>query len=87
MNLKHISEIAKITGIKHETLRMWIHRDKLKAQKIGRDWFIDLEDIKKVEDRRKYNNPLKTPQKEVKYKVCPHGTLLPIGICKHGCKS
>ena len=46
-----VKEYAAKHDVKERTVRAWIERDKLKAEKPGRDWMIP--DQPKPKDRRK----------------------------------
>jgi excisionase family DNA binding protein len=53
------SEAAERLGVNASRIRQLILQDRLPAQKMGRDLFIDEKDLKLVEDR-KPGRPLKT---------------------------
>ena len=40
-----LAEAASLLGVSHATLRAQVHRDRLKATKIGRDWLVDRGEI------------------------------------------
>lgn len=43
-----LSQVSKITGIPHATLRTRINRGTLKAKKLGRDWVISNSQLKNL---------------------------------------
>lgn len=46
--MKTLKQAEQLTGIKADNLRQRIHRGTLKAIKLGRDWFIEDKEIKKL---------------------------------------
>jgi excisionase family DNA binding protein len=52
--MEHLTckQYADKHGLKEKTVRQWINRGKLKAEKHGRDWAIP-EGTEKPKDRRK----------------------------------
>jgi excisionase family DNA binding protein len=50
MELLTPKTVAEQTGIKEQTLRLWIRNKKLKAKKIGGEWKIDEDDLKRFLD-------------------------------------
>lgn len=46
--MKTLKQVEQLTGIKADNLRQRIHRKTLKAIKLGRDWFIEDKEIKKL---------------------------------------
>jgi excisionase family DNA binding protein len=40
-----LAEAASLLGVSHATLRAQIHRGRLKATKVGRDWLVDRLEI------------------------------------------
>jgi excisionase family DNA binding protein len=51
-----LAEAASLLGVSHATLRAQVHRDRLKATKVGRDWLVDRREIdryrREVQGRR-----------------------------------
>lgn len=54
-NYMTLREAARTLGVLPDTLRMQIHRGKLTARKVGRDWFVTRTEIARYrsENRRK----------------------------------
>ena len=53
--------VAEILGINIRTVHSLIKRDRLPAEKFGRDWLIKVEDLEKYRaDRRRPGRPKKT---------------------------
>lgn len=40
-----LAEAASLLGVSHATLRAQIHRGRLRATKVGRDWLVDRLEI------------------------------------------
>jgi excisionase family DNA binding protein len=40
-----LAEAADLLGVSHSTLRAQIHRGRLRAFKVGRDWLVDRLEI------------------------------------------
>jgi excisionase family DNA binding protein len=40
-----LSEAAQLLGVSHATLRAQVHRGRLRAVKVGRDWLVDRQEI------------------------------------------
>ncbi len=53
MNKKflRVADILGVLPVSEETVRNWIRQGKLKARKIGRDYFIDPDDFQEFLDR------------------------------------
>jgi excisionase family DNA binding protein len=53
-------DVAKILGINIRTVHSLIKRDRLPAEKFGRDWLVKTEDVDKYKaNRRKPGRPKK----------------------------
>lgn len=48
--MKTLKQVEQLTGIKADNLRQRIHRGTLKAIKLGRDWFIEDKEIRKLNE-------------------------------------
>lgn len=48
-----LKEVEQKTGIKTDNLRQRIHRKTIKAVKMGRDWMVDDEEVKRLVDLKK----------------------------------
>ena len=48
-----LNEAAEILGLSAETLRVQARRGKLRAKKVGRDWFVSRREIKRYEKENK----------------------------------
>jgi excisionase family DNA binding protein len=55
MELVSLHEASRQLGVAHDTLRAQIHRGKLLAVKIGRDWLVSQAEIER------YRNVSKRP--------------------------
>lgn len=42
-----LAEAAQLLGIAHATLRAQIHRGRLKATKVGRDWLVTGDEVRR----------------------------------------
>jgi len=53
MNKKflRVADILEVLPVSEETVRNWIRQGKLKARKIGRDYFIDPDDFQAFLDK------------------------------------
>lgn len=55
-----LAEAADLLGVRHATLRAQVHRGRLRAFKVGRDWLVTNEEIERyrleVQDRRHVGN-------------------------------
>lgn len=40
-----LAEAAELLGVDHSTLRAQIHRARLRALKVGRDWLVTGEEV------------------------------------------
>ena len=40
-----LAEAASLLGVSHATLRAQVHRGRLIATKVGRDWLVDRREI------------------------------------------
>lgn len=40
-----LAEAADLLGVSHSTLRAQVHRGRLSAVKVGRDWLVTAEEI------------------------------------------
>ncbi len=40
-----LAEAASLLGVSHATLRAQVHRGRLRATKVGRDWLVDRLEI------------------------------------------
>lgn len=51
-----LAEAASLLGVSHATLRAQVHRGRLRATKVGRDWLVDRLEIdryrREVQGRR-----------------------------------
>lgn len=51
-----LAEAADLLGVRHSTLRAQVHRGRLRALKVGRDWLVTDEEITRyrleVQDQR-----------------------------------
>lgn len=45
-------EAGKLLGLSPETLRVYARKGKIKAKKLGRDWFIEKSAIEKFRNRK-----------------------------------
>lgn len=45
-------EAGKLLGLSPETLRVYARTGKIKAKKLGRDWFIEKAAIEKFRNRK-----------------------------------
>ena len=45
MKLYSVKEVAEILDMNPETIKRYIHREELKAYKIGREWRIKVSDL------------------------------------------
>jgi excisionase family DNA binding protein len=52
MNLLTTKEVAERLGVTQQRVQAMIKDGRLPAQKMGRDWFVNEEDLKLVEDRK-----------------------------------
>lgn len=53
-NLLNTQQAAEVLGFKHTaSVRKAIHRGRLQAEKIGRDWFVSLESIEEFKQNKK----------------------------------
>jgi hypothetical protein len=50
--LKQAGEIVELSA---DTLRKYIFDKRIRARKQGRDWFLDMRAINKLNARRRYN--------------------------------
>lgn len=50
MDCKYFSveEVAALTNMKEDTIRRWIRNGKLKAAKLGRNYRINEEEVKRI---------------------------------------
>lgn len=46
MKLYSVKEVADILDMNTETIKRYIHKEELKAYKIGREWRIEESDLK-----------------------------------------
>lgn len=53
-----LAEAADLLGVDHSTLRAQIHRGRLRALKVGRDWLVTAEEIERY--RREVQGPRAT---------------------------
>lgn len=53
MNKKflRVADVLEVLPVSEETVRNWIRQGKLKARKIGRDYFIDPDDFQEFLDK------------------------------------
>lgn len=51
MVMKTLKQVEKLTGIKADNLRQRISRGTLKAVKMGRDWFIEDEELDRLRSK------------------------------------
>jgi excisionase family DNA binding protein len=42
-----LAEAADLLGVSHSTLRAQVHRGRLHAVKVGRDWLVTAEEIER----------------------------------------
>lgn len=42
-----LAEAAELLGVSHATLRAQVHRGRLRAFKVGRDWLVTDEEIER----------------------------------------
>ena len=47
MKLYSVKEVADILDMNPETIKRYIHREELKAYKVGREWRIKVSDLEK----------------------------------------
>jgi len=52
MNLIGTAEAAERLGVSQDRIRALIKAERLPAQKMGRDWFIDPKDLALVKNRK-----------------------------------
>ena len=45
MKLYSVKEVADILDMNPETIKRYIHREELKAYKVGREWRIKVSDL------------------------------------------
>lgn len=45
-----LAEAADLLGVSHATLRAQVHRGRLRAFKVGRDWLVTEEEIARYRD-------------------------------------
>lgn len=53
-----LAEAADLLGVDHSTLRAQVHRGRLRAFKVGRDWLVTEEEIERY--RREVQAPRAT---------------------------
>lgn len=53
MELIPLSEASRLLGVAHDTLRAQIHRGKLTAVKIGRDWLVTQAEVERYRQESK----------------------------------
>ena len=54
-----LSTASRELGVAHDTLRAQVHRGKLAATKIGRDWLISRDELERY--RRESKRPDRQP--------------------------
>ena len=42
-----LAEAAELLGVAHATLRAQVHRKRLHADKVGRDWIVTVSEIER----------------------------------------
>lgn len=42
-----LAEAAELLGVAHATLRAQVHRKRLRAHKVGRDWIVTAAEIER----------------------------------------
>ena len=42
-----LAEAAELLGVSHATLRAQVHRGRLRAIKVGRDWIVTTEEVER----------------------------------------
>lgn len=48
-----LTEAGRILGLHPDVLRTQIHRGKLKAKKLGRDWFVTRAEVERYQRENK----------------------------------
>lgn len=57
-----LKQASVVVGLSADTMRKYIFDKRIKAVKMGRDWFLPPATVEKLKNRRRYNREQPDPE-------------------------